>query len=122
MYAKHATGARGEDLACSFLVQNGMKIITRNYRIRGGEIDIIAHDGRELVFVEVKARRSLRFGYPEESVTRAKMVRLCRAIRSYLSSRSAAEPYRFDVIAIEESSSGVPAIRHIKNCELPDRF
>ena len=64
-------GKVGEDLAANFLEQIGFKIIKRNYRFERGEIDLIAEEGDELVFVEVKARRSTTFGTPEEAVTTA---------------------------------------------------
>ena len=124
MYRKHAVGARGEDLACSFLIRQGVKIRNRNFRVRGGEIDIIAIDGAELIFVEVKARSSAHYGFPEEAVTRTKLLRICRAIKAYLTSRStpSSVAYRFDIIAIDRADGAQPLIRHIKQCELPDFF
>ena len=77
-------GRNGEDIACSFLLQNGYRVIERNYRVKGGEIDVIAAKHDELVFVEVKTRSSLQYGYPEESVTRSKKIRLAPAARYYL--------------------------------------
>ncbi|MCR4324789.1 MAG: YraN family protein [Candidatus Curtissbacteria bacterium] len=61
-------GKIGEDAAVKFLQKNGYKIIEHNFRIRGGEIDIIAKDGKTLVYVEVKTRSTSAFGLPEEAV------------------------------------------------------
>ena len=62
-------GKIGEDLAAKYLERNGLRIIERNYRFERGEIDLIAEEGEELVFVEVKTRRSNAFGAPEDAVT-----------------------------------------------------
>lgn len=113
-------GTLGEDLACSFLIKQGMTIIQRNFRVKGGEIDIIARDGRELVFIEVKTRTSKIFGYPEEAVTRQKLTRCMRAIRVYLMMHQRAGTYRCDVIAVDLGASTEKAsIHHIRNIDLP---
>jgi putative endonuclease len=95
-------GNRGEDLAVSYLITGGMQIICRNYRTRRGEIDIIGkHDGY-LVFVEVKYRKSLRKGAPEEAVTPAKQRTICKTADYYRLSHSVpvTTPIRYDVLAI----------------------
>jgi putative endonuclease len=69
-------GRRGENEAVAFLVGHRFVILDRNWRCRAGEIDIVAKDGDELVFVEVKARSSLKFGHPFEAVTPTKLARL----------------------------------------------
>lgn len=95
-------GKYGEDLACEFLKRQGYKIIERNFRIRGGEIDIIALEGKTLVYVEVKTRSSHQFGLPEEAVTSAKIRFLERASKFYRSQRKKLpEAERIDVLAIE---------------------
>lgn len=108
-------GKTGEDLAASFLERNGIKIIGRNYRFERGEIDLIAEEGDELVFVEVKARRSTVFGIPEDAVTEEKQEQVQRVADGYLFEHDIDNrPCRFDVVAIE-FKNGKADIRHIRN-------
>lgn len=94
-------GKKGEDIAANHLREKGFKIIARNYRDKFGEIDIIARDRSTWVFVEVKTRHSIRFGFPEEAVTMAKQQQIIRAASNYLVRHQLLdEPVRFDVIAI----------------------
>lgn len=94
-------GKLGEDLACDELRRRGYAILARRFRTRLGEIDIVARDGGTVVFVEVKARRSLAFGIPPESVTYRKRRRLCAMATEYLSRGSAkARSCRFDVVSV----------------------
>jgi putative endonuclease len=76
-------GTRGEELAQRFLQQKGYQILDCNYRCRWGEINIVAHDGDELVFLEVRTRRSADYGTPEESLTDAKLQRLLATAQYY---------------------------------------
>lgn len=100
-------GKSGEDLACRELQRLGYAILARRYRTRYGEIDIVARDGPTLVFVEVKARTSDRFGAPAEAVTLDKQARLTAMARDYLARRGAAgAPCRFDVVAIRFGRAG----------------
>ncbi len=90
-----------------------MKIVERNYRTPVGEIDIIARDGRTLVFVEVKTRSSRLFGAPQEAVGPAKQRQILRSAQWYLSSCKKTDfPVRFDVIAVIQKGE-VPEIEHI---------
>ncbi len=115
----HDRGVLGEELACEYLAKKGYSIIERNYRIRGGEIDIITRDGKDIVFVEVKLRNSTRFGYPEESVSYTKKKRVARVIKSFLHSTGARYScVRFDIIAIVQDVSGTK-MNHIEDVELP---
>jgi putative endonuclease len=95
-------GNRGEDLAVSYLITGGMQIIGRNYRTRRGEIDIIGKHKGYLVFVEVKYRKSLRKGAPEEAVTPAKQRTICKTADYYRLSHAVpvTTPIRYDVLAI----------------------
>ena len=68
MYERHITGSNGEDFATQFLLEKGYKICERNYRCKVGEIDIVALDKDEIVFVEVKTRTQSKFGMPAEAV------------------------------------------------------
>lgn len=80
---KKEEGERGEQLAVEYLKKQGYKIIERNFRIRGGEIDIIAIDVDTLVFIEVKTRRSHEFGTPFEAITPWKMRSLIKSAEFY---------------------------------------
>lgn len=112
---KTTLGKYGEDLACDYLKKTGYKIIERNFRIRGGEIDVIAMDKKTLVYVEVKTRSSHQFGLPEESVTYHKIKFLERASKFYrLQRKHLPELERIDVVAIDLSESE-PKIKLIKN-------
>jgi len=109
------TGKLGEDIAYKYLQGLGYKILMRNFRIRGGEIDIIAIDGETLVFIEVKARSSDRFGSPEDSINFHKLRFIERAGKFFRFGRdNLPEAERIDVIAVD-TSSDEPEIRHIKN-------
>lgn len=93
-----ATGPRAEALAAEFLARHGLTIVARNFRTRYGEIDVIARDGDTLVFVEVRIRRSSRYGGAVESITAAKQSRLVAAAQCYLAGLREAPPCRFDAI------------------------
>ncbi len=108
-------GAVGELLAVRFLEREGMKILRRNYRFERGEIDIVAEEGEEIVFVEVKARRSKAFGEPEEAVTDHKQEQLRKVAEGYLFEHELSDrACRFDVVAIF-FHNGRAEINHIKN-------
>ena len=94
----------GESLAAEHLKARGCKILAKNYRARRGEIDIIVRDGEFIVFVEVKTRRSLRFGLPQEAVTIQKQRQISKVALAYLQAQNLLDaPCRFDVIAIHLS-------------------
>ncbi len=95
-------GRAAEDLAAAHLAGQGLHILARNYRVAGGEIDLIARHGAELVFVEVRSRRSAAFGSAAESVTPSKRRRLLLAAQHYLLGlgQRTPPPCRFDVISI----------------------
>jgi putative endonuclease len=108
-------GKVGEDLAANFLERKGLKIIKRNYRFERGEIDLIAEEGDELVFVEVKARRSSAFGAPEDAVTEEKQKQVHAVADGYLFEYDIDNrPCRFDVVAVE-FKNGNAEIRHIRD-------
>lgn len=98
-------GARAEQEAADFLRQQGLGIVERNYHCRGGEIDLIARDGSQLVFVEVRFRIDSRFGGSLASVTRQKQQRLIRAARHYLLRFQQPPACRFDVIGLQGNHS-----------------
>ena len=100
------SGARAETLAAEFLMRKGLAIVARNFRTRFGEIDLIARDGRMLVFVEVRMRRSGAFGGAIESITAQKRARLVAAANGYLAMLGREPPCRFDAILMHELDSG----------------
>lgn len=108
-------GNWGEEVATRFLIKLGYVIVDRGWRDRAGEIDVIARDGREVVFVEVKTRHDLSNGYPEEAVTPQKQRTLRVMAERYMKKLSALEdlPYRIDVIAIRKDATGT-WLKHFK--------
>jgi putative endonuclease len=113
---RRPTGDRGERAAESYLRSRGIEILERGFRIRGGEIDLIGREGREIVFIEVKARSSGRFGHPSESVTFSKQRRIIRAASFYLVSRGSWDhPCRFDVVTVRFEKGGAPEIEHLRD-------
>lgn len=111
------TGNYGETLACEFLKKLGFKILERNYRIRGGEIDIVARDGEDLVFIEVKARWSHEYGLPVESITPWKIKALLKTALFYvLKIKWGDRLYRLDVVSVDlATDKDNPKIELIKN-------
>lgn len=109
-------GQRGESLAARHLRRLGYKIVARGSRGALGEIDLVAVDGRTVVFVEVKTRRSQDAGHPADAVDDQKQRRLTRLAVGYLRRHGLLEyPVRFDVIAITwPDGRGKPIIEHIK--------
>ncbi|HEY55492.1 MAG TPA: YraN family protein [Dehalococcoidia bacterium] len=107
---RRETGILGEKLAREFLQKRGYHILEANYRCSEGEIDLVARHRDCLVFVEVKTRRSLEFGSPEESITAAKKERLKAVAYHYQQSHSDLPPsWRIDVVAIELGRRGKPS-------------
>lgn len=102
-------GRDGEQKAVEFLEQNSYKIIKTNYKTRFGEIDIIAHDDKFLVFVEVKKRKSKKFGNPCEYVTFSKQQKIIKTASIFLSENNINLQPRFDIIEISND------INHIIN-------
>lgn len=107
-------GARGEREAERFLTQLGYKIVARNERDRLGELDLVAVDGRTVVFVEVKTLVSDSYKQPAEAVNAAKQQRLIRAAKRYMLKHELMEcDYRFDVVSIVWPAGKPPRIDHI---------
>jgi len=100
-------GKSGEDLACRELRRRGYEILTRRFRTRLGELDIVARDGTTIVFVEVKTRTTVRFGTPSEAVTSLKQRRIWLMATDYLQRQGwDNRPCRFDVVAISIGDDG----------------
>lgn len=122
-HLKNFLGRKGEDAASRFLRRQGIRIVERNYKnAKGraiGEIDIVAREGDELVFVEVKARSADEYDsvLPEEAITREKLRRLSRIAEAYVKERCEEEtPYRFDALSIRFFADGrKEEVRHLRN-------
>ncbi len=100
-------GAKGEDIAAACLKKEGYRIVERNYRCRYGEVDIIAMDKKDVVFVEVKGRESDAFGSPEEAIGPAKQKKISKVALHYLQERGLGDHNaRFDVVAIRFMPQG----------------
>ena len=100
--ARLSLGKKGEDIALSHLKRMGYKIITRNYKSKFGEVDIIAKDRDTLVFVEVKTRETEKFGGPKMAVTERKRRQLSKVASEYLKRNGLSDvKARFDVVAIK---------------------
>ena len=110
-------GKIGESLAVAHLRKRGCKILAQNYRAGRGEIDLIVKDGQFIVFVEVKTRRSLKFGVPQAAVTQQKQRQISKIALAYLRSKNLWDsPCRFDVIGIHLSyRSELLRLEHIES-------
>jgi len=114
--AKQVLGKKGEEQAQQHLKSLSYAIIVTNYRAACGEIDIIAKDNQTLVFIEVKTRRNLNFGSPLEAVNLRKQLKIRRTALHYLATQSVAyRGYRFDVISLLATSTGIWQIDHVVN-------
>ena len=115
--SRSRTGARGEEVARRSMEAKGYQVVTTNYRCPAGEADIIAWDGACLVFVEVRTRRSLNYGTPEESISRQKAARLIATAETYVQGcATPPQEWRIDLAPVRVDSRGVVArIDHIQN-------
>ncbi|MCX7100458.1 MAG: YraN family protein [Methylobacter sp.] len=104
-------GETAEEQAHNFLIKNGLKPVCRNFRCKQGELDLIMTDQQTLVIIEVRFRKTDKYGSAAESVTRSKQTRIIAATHVYLSAQKIDRPIRFDVVAM----SGNGAIDWIKN-------
>ena len=97
-------GAEAEQAAADYLAARGLKLIARNYRCRGGEIDLIMRDGASLVFVEVRERAGTGFGGAAASITAGKQARVQLAAQHYLARHGLDLPCRFDAVLVQDGS------------------
>ncbi|NOX75433.1 MAG: YraN family protein [Gammaproteobacteria bacterium] len=116
--SKGETGKRAEDAACDFLRTKGLSLVERNYLCPRGEIDLIMRDARTTVFVEVRYRRSSRFGSGAESVDWRKQRKLLATAAHYLllHPKAAKQACRFDVVSLSGSDG------HAQLDWIPDAF
>lgn len=115
-YRRQTLGREGEDIAASFLTRNGYVVLTRNYRCRHGEVDIIARQKDVLVFIEVKTRTGLDFDCPAAAVTLKKQRQISMTAEYYLATAHLFDtPARFDVVSILISPHQHPVVELIPN-------
>lgn len=115
MAAKDVLGRRGEDLAAAFLTDAGYLVVDRNWRCSQGEIDIVAVDGVETVFVEVKTRSSVAFGHPFQAITAQKLARLRRLSAAWCAVHPGDHRnIRIDAISVIAPVMGPPQIDHLE--------
>lgn len=114
MAAKDELGRRGEALAADYLNANGYRVIDRNWRCREGEIDVIAEQGDETVFVEVKTRSSTEYGHPFEAITTGKLRRMRRLAMAWCAQAGGWRRIRLDAIAVIARPGARPCIEHLE--------
>ncbi|TMC19543.1 MAG: YraN family protein [Chloroflexi bacterium] len=107
--ARQGLGRTGERLAAEELARLGYRILEQNFRCSQGEIDLVAEDEHDLIFVEVKTRRGNAYGLPEEAVTYRKRQKLVQVASCYLDLHACSErSWRIDVVAVQLSKGGKP--------------
>jgi len=115
VHPKDVLGRRGEQLAAEYLQQLGFRVLDRNFRCAGGEIDIVAADFRTLVACEVKTRSSLRYGTPIEAIDARKLNRLrLLAVRWVVTHGVIFDELRVDVVGVLKSPDGEFTIEHVR--------
>ena len=98
---KKERGNQAEDKACQYLQKQGLKLLSKNFSTKAGEIDLIMRDGETLVFVEVRYRKNSDFGGAAASVTPKKQQRIIKAALAYQQKEAPQSSMRFDVVALE---------------------
>lgn len=110
---KDELGRRGEDIAAGYVERLGLVVLSRNWRCRDGELDIVATDGTRLVVCEVKTRSGRGYGSPAEAVTRHKASRIRRVTQHWLAAHRVRWcEIRFDVLAVDCPAGGEPHVEH----------
>ena len=117
MISKHSRskhllqGEKAEQLACQYLLKHGLQVIDKNFRCKQGELDLIMQDQQTLVIVEVRFRKSNKYGGAVESITAKKQSRIIASTQYYVQRNNVSSPIRFDVIAMSSDTD----INWIKN-------
>lgn len=108
-------GKRGEDVAAEYLAGIGLVVLSRNWRCRGGEVDVVATDGQRLIVCEVKTRSGTGYGEPAEGVTAAKAARIRRVAAAWLRTHRVGWcEIRFDVLAVLCPPGGPVTVEHLQ--------
>ena len=104
---KKSDGDLGEALALNFLRQHNLLLVEKNYRTKMGEIDLIMFDGQQIIFVEVKLRRSTHYGFAQEQVTSSKQLKIIKTAQYFLLKHKKWQqfPARFDIVAINQKNA-----------------
>jgi putative endonuclease len=112
-----AVGQHWEDVASRYLAAQGIEILARSYACRFGEIDLVGRDGQSILLIEVRARKSSRFGSAVDSIDRRKQAKLLKAAGYFLMRHPecSGAALRIDVVAIDRIASARPEIRWVKN-------
>lgn len=111
-------GWKGEEAAVNYLTSKGHRIVAKNWRFNGYEVDIISEDGEYVVFVEVKTRTSLSWGNPEDFIGKQRMRRMIQAAGIYLKLNCIDKPARFDIVAVISDRQHFE-LEHIEDAFLP---
>ena len=112
-------GDKGEEIACTFLIENGYTLLDRNWHFGKYEVDIIAENKECIIFVEVKFRSGNYFGEPEIFVSQKQKSNLIRVANFYIDRKNVLKEARFDIIAIVKSNDNF-SINHIEDAFKPD--
>ena len=111
-------GKFGEKIAADYLENKGYVVLTKNYYTRDGEVDLICQKKNVIVFVEVKTRTSLAFGWPEEAVTDKKLEKLALAAEKYLKEHNIQAEWQIDIISIVlDKQKRLARLNHLKNID-----
>lgn len=113
------TGNWGEQIAADYLIKNNFSIIHRNWKWGNAEVDIIAQQKQFLIFIEVKTRKSAKFGYPERAVNKAKQQQYIRLAKAYIEKEKWKLDVRFDIISIVMQNEQNFELEHIKDAFFP---
>jgi putative endonuclease len=119
--ARTLFGDKGELIAEEYLSSKGYKLVKRKYRNEYGEIDLICLDGIQVVFIEVKTRRSVKEGFPEESVTEKKIGNIIRCAGFYMDEIRSEASFRIDVISVLFTCNN-PQVHHLIDIDIPEKF
>jgi putative endonuclease len=113
---KQQLGRWGEEQAAAFLIKKGYRLVEKNWRARPGEIDLVMRNKDEIVFVEVKTRSGIGFGYPEESITDKKLASLTECCQKYIDEHQINANWRIEVVSIIGNEKiGIKDIKHIED-------
>ena len=111
-------GKWGEEVATAYLRDKGYIIVERDWKSQHRDLDIIALDDDEMVFIEVKTRKSEAFAYPDQTITRKKLQNLQLAINHYVKSNKVTRRFRIDIITVIGSIDKTPEIRHLTDVNI----
>ena len=118
MALHNITGKSGEDAAVNFLQNQKYKILSRNFKSKVGEVDIVAKERDQVVFVEVKTRSNTLFGTPGEAIGYKKLISLIKTAQYYLMINNFSQNYRIDAVEVIMVDGQVKSINQIKNITL----